>query len=216
MQGGVGDCTNEIAKGLARLGVEAHVLTAADPSSKTGRGSQQPDTERECDVDIHRLVRKWNWSALRLITRTARELKPTVLHIQYQTGAFGMHSAINFLPRLVQTPFSSPSVRESGWGSRPVTITTFHDLKVPYLFPKAGRVREWVTRFLARSSDAVIATNEEDFLSLQAWGLGQLLIVPIGSNIATAPPPDYRRGRVARPVRGRRRNDTALLFWVSE
>jgi glycosyltransferase involved in cell wall biosynthesis len=196
LQGGVGDCTYEIAKGLARLGVESHVLTTAVPSPRLRRGLKPPGTNRECDVDVHRLVSRWNWSSLRLIRKMVRELPPTIVHIQYQTGSYGMHPAINFLPRVIGTPSPSPfpSRRSPSDSKGPKGIViTFHDLKVPYLFPKAGGVRKWVTRFLARSGDAVIATNEEDFLPLQSWGLRRLALIAIGSNIPIAPPSGYQR-----------------------
>ena len=62
-----------------------------------------------------------------------------------------MHPAINFLPRRLRK--KNPHLR---W------VTTFHDLLPPYLFPKAGPLRERVTRILANNSDVSIATNERD------------------------------------------------------
>jgi glycosyltransferase involved in cell wall biosynthesis len=46
------------------------------------------------------------------------------------------------------------------------TVVTFHDLRVPYLFPKAGRLRQTAVNFLARSADGIIATNPADHQSL--------------------------------------------------
>jgi glycosyltransferase involved in cell wall biosynthesis len=45
-------------------------------------------------------------------------------------------------------------------------VTTFHDLRVPYIFPKAGSFRWKSTLALARYSDAVICTNREDLNQL--------------------------------------------------
>jgi hypothetical protein len=76
-----------------------------------------------------------------------------VVNIQYQPAAYNMNSAaINFLP----------------WRLKNVvkTAVTFHDLRVPYLFPKAGRLRQTAVNFLARSADGVIATNPADYQSL--------------------------------------------------
>jgi glycosyltransferase involved in cell wall biosynthesis len=72
-------------------------------------------------------------------------------------------------------------------------VTTFHDLRVPYLFPKAGALRGWITFELARASDAVIATNEEDYAQLAQQFGPRVSLIPIGSNIEPAPPPDYSR-----------------------
>ena len=70
---------------------------------------------------------------------------------------------------------------------------TFHDLRVPYLFPKAGKLRDWITRFFARSCTAVIATNDEDYARLATWGLKLVTTIPIGSNISTTAPADFDR-----------------------
>jgi len=71
-------------------------------------------------------------------------------------------------------------------------VTTFHDLLPPYLFPKAGPAREWVTRALAKGSDAIIVTNVQDLESLaqQPQLLRRLMMIPIGSNLPDIPPID--------------------------
>ena len=73
-QGGVGDCTNEIAKALVACGVETHVLTAAD--------HPPPTSHRESGVFVHRLVDKWDWSSLPMIRRVIRDSGSAVVHIQ--------------------------------------------------------------------------------------------------------------------------------------
>jgi glycosyltransferase involved in cell wall biosynthesis len=76
----------------------------------------------------------------------------------------------------------------------PLIVVTFHDLKVPYLFPKAGRLRWWVNLALARWSDAVIVTNTEDFARMSNYSfIRSLSLIPIGSNISPQPPADYDR-----------------------
>ncbi len=176
MQGGVGDYTNEIAKGFAACGVEVCVLTCIRAND------QHP-------FPVLPLVDAWNWSSLRLVANRVRAFAPEVVHIQYQTGAYGMHPAIDFLPQFLR---STPSLsKKAGRGCR--SVVTFHDLRIPYLFPKAGPVRDWVTRHLARTSDAVIATNETDYVQLGNWNVRHAALIPIGSNISTVPPSDYDR-----------------------
>ena len=188
MQGGVGDCTNEIARELAARGVNVQVLTS------TKVNDEPPITNY--GFPVLPIVDKWNWRILRVIQNTCREFQPDVAHIQYQTGAFGMHPAINFLPRFLRVP----------------VVTTFHDLRVPYLFPKAGPVREWVTRALAQSCAAVIATNDEDFLKFETWNLRLASLIPIGSNITTTPPADYNRA-AWRAQLGVGQNETLLCYF---
>lgn len=182
MQGGVGDCTNEIAKALVRLKVEAHVVTSTgDKSIADGASAEASNWVEEGGVHVRRAISSWSFGVIPYLKKTIRELDPAVIHIQYQTGAYGMHPAIDLFPWALARK------------SHPPLVTTFHDLRVPYLFPKAGPVREWVTRLMARTSDAVISTNGEDLRQLSTWNLRNLSLIPIGSNIPTNPPSNYDR-----------------------
>ena len=121
-------------------------------------------------ADVH-AVSAWNWR-----TRWAAAVvaaRPDLVHIQYQSGAFAMHPVINLLPPRVARRFGLPA------------ITTFHDLRPPYLFPKAGRLRGALMRQLARRSAACIVTNMADERALDARGVRSWRI-PIGPNL---PPP---------------------------
>src|SRR5205814_7372545 len=115
------------------------------------------------------------------VLRARRNSGSHVAHIQYQTGAYEMRPTINLLPWLLRRK----------WGG--AVVVTFHDLRVPYLFPKAGPVREWANRLLARTADAVIATNPEDAEQLVSWGVKRVRLIPIGSNIPDNPPDGYNR-----------------------
>jgi glycosyltransferase involved in cell wall biosynthesis len=65
---------------------------------------------------------------------------------------------------------------------RPIpVVTTFHDLRYPYLFPKAGGLRDKIVMRLANASNGVISTNHEDAARLAAHPCSAL--IPIGSNI---------------------------------
>jgi glycosyltransferase involved in cell wall biosynthesis len=118
---------------------------------------------------------------------------PDFVHIQYQTAAYGMHPAICLLPVWLRHR-----------GLR--VVTTFHDLREPYVFPKAGRLRHWLTSTLARFSDGVIAITPEDQQLLETWVSGteaspQVRGIPIGSNIqapAIAPTAEERKAFRAR------------------
>jgi len=175
MQGGVGDFTRELAQAMADLGHKPHVITNyKSPISNLPSAS---------NLTIHHVVKNWDWRCWQAIRYIARQEKLDVLNVQYQAAAYKMHPAINFLPAARR------------WLGLPPIVTTFHDLKVPYLFPKAGPLREWVIQELARRSDGVIVTNYEDKsqitnLKLQIPNLEQ---IPIGSNIKPEPSADYVR-----------------------
>jgi polysaccharide biosynthesis protein PslF len=193
--GGVGDYTRRLGGALVARGHNISVLTIFDfrlqildlgpPENNPKSKIQNPKSD-------------WGWRCWPVVIAALDELRPDILHIQYQTGAYGMHPAINLLPwRLRRLP------------GRPSVAVTAHDLLPPYLFPKAGPLRGWVTRRLLADADAVVVTNETDFAEVMRLGMSdwrlevarQSLIsnpqspalIPIGSNIPVAPPPGYAR-----------------------
>jgi glycosyltransferase involved in cell wall biosynthesis len=185
MQGGVGDFTRELGQALAEAGHHAHVIAAKVQSPKPKSQSpnhkaQSPNHKAQnLGVTVHRVVDGWGWGCWTQVLGLAQELGLEVLNVQYQASAYGMHPAINFVPQR----------RE-----RPPVVVTFHDLNVPYLFPKAGPLRWQVVRMLARRGDGVIVTNQEDYYRLEGEiSPARLSLIPIGSNIPPAPPPGYDR-----------------------
>ncbi|MGQ9626362.1 MAG: glycosyltransferase [Anaerolineae bacterium] len=176
MQGGMGDFTSEVGKALAKLGAEVSVIT-----SVKGQGHGISES-----LAVHPLIVSWGWRSWGPILRALKRESPHVVNIQYQAAAYGMHPAINFLP-----------LRLHFFKNKPKVVVTFHDLKTPYLFPKAGSLRWWVILALVRWSDAVIVTNLEDLLRLRDAAphppYPQAHLIPIGSNIAPHLPPGYSR-----------------------
>jgi len=171
MEGGVADFTRLLGEELVIQGAQVHVLT-----SLAAQGGP-PDSPVTC----HALMRTWTWSALhRAIKNFRTRVRPQVINVQYQTAAYGMHPAINFLPVFA--------------GDIPVVVT-FHDLRVPYLFPKAGPLRRWVNLFLARRASAVVVTNAPDQKELGIEGnLPPIHSIPIGSNVPYCLPDGFDRG----------------------
>lgn len=176
MQGGVGDYTWSLGSTLAGRGEEVHVLTsrAAGPSHLVPPGVD----------NVYPDVASWRWGLARQVRQVAREVQPDVLHIQYQSAAFDLHPAINLLPR---------ALRRDTW-PRAVAVT-FHDLRTPYIFPKAGPLRWQANLAMARYSDAVLVTNAEDHgrLSGAPAAAGKLHQAPIGANIQPDPPAGFER-----------------------
>ncbi|NJP06232.1 MAG: glycosyltransferase family 4 protein [Chloroflexaceae bacterium] len=175
--GGVGDYTRCLARALVQQGACVTVLTGQNEQTNDAASvipaSGQPDLVAG--------IRRWNWYCWRDTIAALDRLRPDILHIQYQTGAYDMHPAINLLPwRLHQLP------------GRPRLLVTFHDVREPYLFPKAGPLRRWVNVRLARDADQVIVTNQEDAARLLQNQV-QSSTLPIGSNISVNPPPGYQR-----------------------
>ncbi len=174
MEGGVGAFSQKLAQALAAAGHELHIIT--------GSQAWPPDIKKKfqrvrepLDLgfgQIHPYIKKWGLGELHKIVDIAIRQELELVNIQYQAAAYNMRSpAINALP----------------WRLRGVAVTavTFHDLRVPYLFPKAGRLRRTAVNFMARQADGVIATNPADYAALQRLAIGdsRLAQIPIGSNI---------------------------------
>jgi glycosyltransferase involved in cell wall biosynthesis len=172
MEGGVGAFTEQLARALAMSGHEIHIITSnkARPAE-----IQRTLTAIKEPVDLgfarlHPRAGKWRWPDLTVIADIAIRYDLETVNIQYQAAAFNMRSpAINFLPW-----------RLKGFTT---TVVTFHDLRVPYLFPKAGGLRERVVRMLTRQADGCIATNPADDRRLHDWTDRPVRRIPIGSNI---------------------------------
>ena len=176
MVGGIGDYTRRLNGMLTQLGHEVAVITGP-------QGQAFRDAARIYPVRIP----MWNKSAIPIIKQTISALQPEIVHIQYQTGAYQMKVAINTLPSALK--------RERQRGLR--VVTTAHDLMQPYLFPKAGFLREWYTKRIIRDADGAVMTNAADFTTVTqddrgAWNPNTVFI-PIGANISPVPPANYER-----------------------
>lgn len=175
MQGGVGAFTQELAREMSRAGHELHVITSreADPDRNVRRRlsfSAVGEPIQSDQVLLHPWARRWRWGDINAIADIAIRFDLDIINIQYQPAAFNMRSpAINIAP----------------WRLRGIlpTVVTFHDLRAPYLFPKAGPLRRWVVFRMAAMAQGVIATNEADGNMLEQKGIHSRRI-PIGSNIA--------------------------------
>ncbi len=197
MQGGVGDYTRRLGQALGELGADVHVLTHVDAG---GDHLRAPAAAYE--PTVYPQLDRRGWELWRHVNQAVTELRPQVVHIQYQSAAYGLHPAVNLLPMRLKLR------RE-----RPLILTTFHDLKFPYLFPKAGPLRWQSVLALGRSSDACIVTNPPDWLRLRDAGLGdKLRPIPIGSNIRCEPPRGYSR-QIQRTRWGAHPNEWLLAYF---
>lgn len=187
-EGGVADYTLCLASALAERRVLVDVLTARRPGQRADRLPEPEETPAEMRgwVTTHRVVRSWGGGGLRDLRRALAVLRPHVVHIQYQAAAFDMAAAIHVAPLALR-------------GRCGAVVVTYHDLRVPYLFPKAGPFRRAALRVMARLSDAVVTTNAADLGKLVADRPDRPpTLIPIGSNVPDAPPPEYDRGRFRR------------------
>lgn len=177
MEGGVGAFTQELAKALAALGHEIHIITdrQARPPTKERRVRDLLQPVDLGFAQLHPIIKNWRWSSLADIVDVVLRYELELVNIQYQAAAYNMRSpAVNFLP----------------WRLKGVSknVVTFHDLRVPYLFPKAGRLRATAVTFMARQAHGNIVTNAADYQQLTATCDQPISQIPIGSNITTYAP----------------------------
>jgi polysaccharide biosynthesis protein PslF len=176
MMGGVGDYTRRLTGALTQQGHEVAVVTG-------NQGQAYRDAARIYPVRVQR----WDRSCISTIRQIIAKLQPDIMHIQYQTGAYDMNVAINTLPRKLSYE------RKNGLK----VVTTAHDLLPPYLFPKAGPLRDWYTKRIIRDADAAVITNAGDYHRVINDAKGQwnqrTVFIPIGANVTPAPPQYYER-----------------------
>jgi glycosyltransferase involved in cell wall biosynthesis len=169
MQGGVGAFTQELARALTDLGHEVFVFTDRRATPLTNHDPAYVTADAD----------SWGWGTLGRIRRWAQAQQLDVVNIQYQAAAYNMAAFVHVLPMRLD---------------KVCVATTFHDLLVPYLFPKAGPLRHQAVLTLARGSDGVIVTNRDDQQRLSGEAsITHLRHIPIGSNITPTLPPDYSR-----------------------
>ena len=188
MQGGVGAFTQELSRTLIARGHELFVFT--DHLAH----SEHDHSPIHVTADAH----SWGWGTLSRIRRWAQAQRLDVVNIQYQAAAFNMAAFIHIVPVRLD------NVR---------VVTTFHDLLVPYLFPKAGPLRYQAVLTLARSSDGVIVTNYADQERLVSEkSIASLRHIPIGSNVIPCLASDFNRS-VWRAALGFQPNDIVVGYF---
>jgi glycosyltransferase involved in cell wall biosynthesis len=169
MVGGISDYSGHLSTALAARGIDVGVLTHLDAVKATSHS----------DASITMLaVPGWSMLDLPLIKETIDSFEPDLIHIQYQTAAFDLGGAICVLPKLLAI----------------AAVTTFHDVREPYLFPKAGRLRREANAALARWSKSAICTNADDAASVRAFGQPDVQVIPLGNNVPMNPPSAFDRG----------------------
>ena len=201
MEGGVGAFTQELAKELAVLGHQVHIITSrqARPVSDERRIGKLFEPVDMGFAQLHPQIHKWRWSSLAAVADLVQRHNLDAINIQYQAAAYHMRSpAANFLPWRLKGMVK--------------TAVTFHDLRVPYLFPKAGRLRETAVTFMARQAHGCITTNQADYEQLSARITTPIVQIPIGSNITTYQP-NHVEIAEARQLLGLQDNDHLLGYF---
>ncbi len=201
MQGGIADHTAYLAHHLIDLDVAPAILISRRWLATDADGPYFVADVMARHPPIHPLLPGWGWRCWPGVTRFLETYRPEVLHIQYQAAAFDLGGWVNWMPWYLQ---------RRGFTTR--IVTTFHDLRVPYIFPKAAPLRWQSVLALARHSHAVICTNREDLQTLQTHlslshyqsperqpsnlptpSAPLTSLIRLGSNVEPQPPPNFDR-----------------------
>lgn len=179
MRGGVADFTAQIARMLQTLGAKPAVITSMRANLDSGSRGSSTETDK---VAVYPEIRRWRLATLPMLAATIEATGAEVLNIQYQTGAFELNPVVNLLPLYMRMRLPGLKV-----------VTTFHDLREPYILPKIGPLRQLAVWLLALTSHGVILTNHEDLSALTKWsgeddirvryGGPPAFPIPIGCNI---------------------------------
>ncbi len=167
MRGGIADHVAGLRQALECIDVSSSVLTSTSANDPSHGNEVLP------------IISGWSFLSWPLIVKTVKRTEADLVHLQYQTGAFGLSPAVNLLPLWLRLVSGIP------------VITTMHDLREPYIFPKAGLLRRWANLVLIRASTAVVATNPEDYNALIQmassilWPFASTKIypIPLGNNL---------------------------------
>jgi glycosyltransferase involved in cell wall biosynthesis len=160
LQGGVGAYTDVLSKIFVERGHDVFIFS-------------EPRAEQQLDGIPLTKHAGWGFGVIGAMQQWIKQNQIEVVNMQFQTTAYQMSPVIHFLPHFIDKPF----------------ITTFHDLRFPYLFPKAGKLRDWIVLHLAQASAGVIVTDHEDYERVRH--LPCVEIIPIGSNILSEVPLDF-------------------------
>lgn len=181
MQGGIADHIAYLGSHMAPLQVDSSILI----SQRWQETEPVLTNSFESISTVYPVIPNWGWRCWPAVSRFLATHRPEILHIQYQAAAFELGGWVNWLPWYLKQRKTSARV-----------VTTFHDLRIPYIFPKAGALRWRSMLALARYSDAVICTNREDQLTLAAipqLKTKPLSVIPLGSNVEPQPPANFER-----------------------
>jgi len=176
LHGGLGDYTNLLCEHLVPLGIEVGVVTAK-AAGESARGKGFP---------VAPAVAHWDLMCWPELGKRIRTMNANVIHVQYQTAAYGLHPAINLLPLALHMAKNPAKV-----------VFTFHDLQAPYKAWLRGPARGMAMRVGERYCDGFVATNSADFQQLLASQPGppsaRYHLIPIGANVLNHPPRRYTR-----------------------
>ena len=160
---GIGDYTHHLCTSWADKGHDVFVLTSHHCASEHKKDA----------VRIINSVTSWSiWNIFNII-REIERIKPHLISIQYESGAYQEKAAVNWLPLLLKIYCQGVPL-----------LTTFHAFHGPAGFSKLNLL------MLALFSDRLIVTHSEDYNKIKQrarFWLHKTRQIPIGSSLSCKP-----------------------------
>ncbi|PIN86237.1 hypothetical protein COV19_05505 [Candidatus Woesearchaeota archaeon CG10_big_fil_rev_8_21_14_0_10_44_13] len=151
---GVADYTGILADRLRNEGHETSII-ASD--------GHVEDSRRIKGIRIYPLGKRWGFRDYIKISRLMKEIKPDILHIQYQSFNCNNNPMINALPWLLKYRFKKNKMK---------IIVTLHDLSAPFfmginarIFRKIGQAI-WLTLIMLYC-DSFAMSNEYEWMIVE-------------------------------------------------
>jgi glycosyltransferase involved in cell wall biosynthesis len=163
MRCGVGDYTAQLCDHLSRLAMNVHVLT-----SRPARAELRMDGVNL--LEVHPLIERWNFGALKTIKAAVAEIKPDLINFQWPTAAYGRSLAVNLLPFYLRTSIA-PKIP---------LVTTLHELRY---FNTWTRLRVLPALMFSQRVILVDPLDQEAVKRLFAPAASRCRQIPIGSNL---------------------------------
>ena len=114
---GVGDFVGVLCPRLAQEGIDVHVLTSRDPRVRPSEENPR----------VHPTLEAWGWRQAPALIRAVQELRPDLVHIQYETLMYRRSPMIELFPLLLKRA-----------GFRGPVIFSPHEFHGPHLFTSRG------------------------------------------------------------------------------
>lgn len=170
MHCGIGDYTAQLANSLKNLNLDLTVITSSNKKIE-----ERIKFFQDKGINVLPLIKGWGFLDIITLIKKISDLKPEIVHIQYQWWMYHKKAMITLMPFFLKILKRNYFI-----------VTTFHDLMGPYLFPKAGSLRNLGIKALSIFSDKIITTNKKEtdkLLRLAPSVSGKIAHIPTGPGI---------------------------------
>jgi len=164
---GIGDYTALLAELIENENNDVKIITSTSVEKKE---------------NVYNIMQKWNFSELKKIITTLKEINPDIVHIQYPSNQYGKSIMINLLPFFIKLKIKCK------------IVYTIHEY---ITFTKKGRIRTALGTWF---SDKVVVVEKKYITAMKKDKLiskkRKLNYIPIASNIPKSKNSDKEKANI--------------------